>query len=181
MKNGSYWLRLHFSLITLNYTLWWGIATVSQHYCNTVQYSFERMWEWVCWSVTSVCQVLHSMQSFCSAYCSVQYSMTGEHGFYCACHQALYCVNVFVFQFLSATSTSHVLALSNGREGLLWCRDLNWSPQTWEGGLWTNTTPSTHEVVRTKDKCVLLLLALLYLYLEHICFFRKVLPLLTNR
>lgn len=124
--------------------------------CLTTQYNTVlREWgERVCLSVKSNPQVLRHIQSFCCTHCSVQYKMSAAHSYYCAWHQALLCVNVFVLQFLSATSMSHVLALSSGRGGLLWCTDLNWSPQTWEGGLWTNTTPSTYVVVRTNNKLV---------------------------
>lgn len=43
---------------------------------RSLQYSFERMGEWLCLSVKSDCQVFHCIQSFCSAYGSVQHSMT---------------------------------------------------------------------------------------------------------
>lgn len=57
------------------------------------------------------------------------------------------CVHVFLFQWQSAMSMKCVPVLSTGKEGPLWCRDLNWSPLTLEDGLWTNTMPLTFAAV----------------------------------
>ena len=62
-------------------------------------------------------------------------------------NEAHLCVFVFVFQYLSVMSMSHVLASSTGRGGQLWCKGLNWSPPNLEDGLWINTTPSTYAAV----------------------------------
>lgn len=122
------------SYISLNFTAWWGlcvhVSIIATHNQIASRASVFVCTVWLSWV------------------CHIQWICWTAHSHYPLRRGALSCVNVFVFQFLSAMSMSHVLALSSGRGGRHWCRDLSWSHQTWEVGRWTNTTLSTYAAVR---------------------------------
>lgn len=117
---------------------------------HSIQYSFEKdMGKLVC--ALPCFQALFRykrVQSFCATWCSVSTAGLQHIGIarYCLMLSSR-CVHVFLFQWQSAMSMKCVPVLSTGKEGLLWCRDLNWSPLTLEDGLWTNTMPLTFAAV----------------------------------